>query len=54
VDDVPVYDATTSTELEYPDICHYDIAKLLLSKIGVNLKAAEIVNYSDLKLKTGV
>ena len=47
------YDATTSTELEWPVDEHLTIVKMILSYIGINLREESIVNYSELKLKEG-
>jgi len=54
VDDVPVYNAATSTELEWDEILHVDIARMILSKVGINLKDAEIWQYSETKLQKGI
>lgn len=45
------YDAANSTELEWPVDEHLAIASMILQMVGVNLREADLVNYSESKLK---
>jgi len=47
------YDSSTSVEYEWPADEHITLVRMMLQYIGVNLREADIVNYSDAKLKTG-
>lgn len=47
------YDAVNSVETEWPADEHLTLARMILQMIGVNLRADDIVNYSELKLKEG-
>jgi hypothetical protein len=47
------YDATNSTEFEYPVDEHYTLVKMILSLVGINLREEAIIQYSESKLKTG-
>lgn len=39
------YDAANSTESEWSEVCNYDILALMLQKIGINIRSAEVVNF---------
>jgi len=48
-----VYDAATSTELEWPEDEKIPIMRRCLEYIGVNLRESDIVNYANAKIKEG-
>lgn len=47
------YDAANSIEAEYPVDEHLTLVNMCLSYIGVNLREADIVQYSELKKREG-
>ncbi len=47
------YDSANSVEFEWPEDEHMTLVKMMLSYIGVNLREADIVNYSEKRLKEG-
>ncbi len=47
------YDAVTSIPFEWPQDEWLTLTMLILKYIGVNLREADIIQYSDAKLKTG-
>jgi len=47
------YDAVASTELEFPRDEHNTIVSMLLTYIGIHLREADIVQYSELKKQKG-
>jgi len=47
------YNASTSTEFEWPVDEHITLIRLMLQYIGVNLREGDIVQYSELKMKEG-
>ena len=52
--DTVTYDPANSTELDWPEQTHVDIARLILSKIGINLKDVNLVQYEEMKKKEGI
>ena len=48
-----VYDAINSIQLEWEDNDIMNIAKLILSKIGINLRETSIVNYAEMQKQMG-
>ena len=54
VNDVEVYNPSTSTEIEWPDINHLDIVRIILSYIGINLREPQLFQYAEMKKKEGV
>lgn len=48
VNDEPVYDASTSTQLEWPDFIHLYYCKIILAYMGFNFRDNELVQYSQL------
>lgn len=48
------YNAGSSVELEWPKDEHMPIVALMLSYVGINLRVADIVQYSEMKKKEGV
>jgi len=46
-DDI-VYNASGSTELEFPAYTHLRIARILLSKVGINLSKEELFQYAQI------
>lgn len=47
------YDAALSTELEWPVDEHLTIARMILNYVGINLREADLLNYSEQKLQQG-
>jgi hypothetical protein len=47
------YNASTSTEFEWPVDEHLTLVSMMLQLIGVNLRESDIVQYSELKKKEG-
>jgi hypothetical protein len=47
------YNAGTSTEFEWVKDEHLTLTRMILQYIGVNLREADLVQYSEQKLKTG-
>jgi hypothetical protein len=47
------YNAGTSTEFEWPKDESLTLTRMILQYIGVNLREADLVQYSELKLKEG-
>jgi len=47
------YNPSTSVEFEYPVDEHMTLVSMMLKYIGVNLREADLVQYSDEKIKTG-
>jgi hypothetical protein len=47
------YVPATSVEFEWPTDEHIVLTRMILNYIGVNLRSAEIVQYSDAMIKTG-
>ena len=47
VNNRPVYDATTSVDIESPDETHNEIAGTVLSYLGISIKDGDIVNYAQ-------
>lgn len=47
------YNASTSTEFEWPADEHLTLARMILSQIGINLRSEELVQYAETKLKQG-
>ena len=54
VDDRPVYDATTSIDLEWPIQVFNEIAIRVLAFVGINLREADLSQYSEGKRQTGI
>lgn len=50
----PPSHASQSVELEWGEECHIDIARLLLSYIGINLREVPLLQYAEMKKKEGV
>ena len=50
---LPVYDAGSSTELEWDDINKVDLAQMVLRSAGVNMQRNDIQNYANNIIKTG-
>ncbi len=53
VNDEPVYNAATSTQIEFPDIYHIDIARIILSYLGIEFKDMELLQYAEMGKNTG-
>jgi hypothetical protein len=52
--DVPLYDAGSSTDVDMPEILLNDIARIMLSYIGINLRETQVVEYSEMIKAKGV
>ena len=48
----PVYDATTSTDSEFPDECIQDIALKMASILGISVKDQMVLSYAEQKQAT--
>tara|TARA_R110000824_G_scaffold311311_3_gene498484 strand:+ start:2001 stop:2771 length:771 start_codon:yes stop_codon:yes gene_type:complete len=53
-DNRPEYDASSSIDLEWPVQVFNEIAIRVLSFIGINLREADLAQYSEGKRKTGI
>jgi len=45
----PVYDPTTSVDWELPPQCHNKLVFMMCSYLGINLKEADLVQYSEMQ-----
>jgi len=52
--DIAVYDESKSTQLPWPAITHNDIARIILSYIGINLREEQLVGYAETIKAKGV
>ena len=52
--DLEVYDPNTSVNFEYPEDCFNEIVTLCLGYTGVNLRSADIVQYSQMLKEKGI
>jgi len=52
--DVPLYDAGSSTDIDMPEILLNDIARIMLSYIGINLRESQVVDYAETIKQKGV
>jgi len=50
----PVYDSANSIDLEWPEQVFNEIAVRILSFVGINLREADLAQYSDGKRQTGI
>lgn len=48
------YNASSSTEFEWPEDNHMDLVRMMLEYMGVNLREADIVQYANTKMQQGV
>ena len=53
VNDEPVYDPLTSTQLEWKEVYHIDIARLILAYLGINFRDADLLTYAEQIKATG-
>lgn len=49
-----VYNASTSTEFDYPDEDYVDLARMLLGYIGINLREPQLQTYAEQHKQMGV
>ena len=49
----PVFDANTSVDLLWSDVCINDIVIRAMSYVGISIKDNEIISYSQAKIKEG-
>lgn len=47
------YNQATSTEFEWPEDIHLELARMILEYLGVNLREADIVQYANTKIQQG-
>ena len=50
----PIYDASTSVDLEWPEQVFNEIAVRILAFVGINLREADLAQYSEGKRQTGI
>jgi len=48
------YNASSSTEFEWPEDNHMNLVRMMLEYMGVNLREADIVQYANTKMQQGV
>jgi hypothetical protein len=53
VNDVDVYDAANSIELEWDNVNILDIAYLILNEMGINLREGQIQQFSEMRKQEG-
>ena len=53
VNDVPVYDAATSTQFEFPENDHLDICRIILGYMGINIREQQLLQYAELMKTKG-
>ena len=51
--DTETYDATGSTQLEWPEDMHLDFVRGVLGYMGMNLRSADVYQYAEMKKKEG-
>ena len=44
----PVYNPSTSVDFEFPDTSHNDLVFMMCSYLGINIREADLVQYSEL------
>ena len=54
VNNRPVYDAANSVQLEVGDDNHNEIVMMMASFLGMNIRENDLIQYSELKEKSGV
>lgn len=47
INDEAVYNAATSTQLEWNSVYHIDIARLILGYLGINFRDADLLTYAE-------
>lgn len=52
--DEELYDAANSVQLELPAITHYEIARILLSYVGIHLSNDRLIAYAEQKKREGI
>lgn len=53
VNDEAIYNPATSTQLEWKEMYHIDIARFILSYIGINFRDQELLTYAEQIKATG-
>jgi hypothetical protein len=48
------YNAAASVEFEWPPDEHISLVAMMLGYLGINMREADVVNYSEMKKQTGV
>lgn len=51
--DMPVYDPTSSTQPEFPEIFHLDICRIILGYMGINLRDNDLQSFNERFKQTG-
>jgi len=54
IDNKPEYDLSNSVDLEWPEQVFNEIAVRILSFVGINLREADLTQYSEGKRQTGI
>jgi len=54
VNNRPVYDATSSTDIEAPEEAFNEICMIACSFLGMNLREGDLINYSESQKQQGV
>lgn len=54
VSGVPTYNSVGSIQIEFPEFCHKDIAMIILSYAGINLREEQLTAYAQTLKQTGV
>lgn len=54
VNDDLVYDSGSSTEVEWPEVRHMDLIRIMLSYLGINLSHEMLVQYAEMQKQKGV
>lgn len=54
VNNRPVYDATTSVDIEAPEEAFNEICMIACSFLGINLREGDLINYSETQKQQGI
>ena len=54
VNDEQIYNPATSVHFEYPEDCFTDIARMVLSYNGINLREQDVIQYAEMQKIKGV
>ena len=44
---IAIYDPTTSTNIELPDICGTEVVLAMLNKLGISIREQQVINWSE-------
>jgi len=53
VNDEAVYNPATSVQIEYEDIYHIDMARIILSYMGITFRDADLLQYAEIGKQAG-